>query len=158
MVHARRLDQDYVLKVADFGLSENTYAKSYIRKNQTAGVKLPVKWMAYESLIDGIFSEKTDVVSSISYTQTFILAQIIWSLENKVTVCINNVLQPTKSLQSQDRIIPNPVLLITTYLHVVVIWSDMLGDLQHCQDTLSWHPPNISDCSAEEWREAPKAR
>jgi len=76
MVHARRLDQDYVLKVADFGLSENTYAKSYIRKNQTAGVKLPVKWMAYESLIDGIFSEKTDVVSSISYTQNLILAQI----------------------------------------------------------------------------------
>ena len=76
MVHARRLDQDYVLKVTDFGLSENTYAKSYIRKNQTAGVKLPVKWMAYESLIDGIFSEKTDVVSSISYTQNLILAQI----------------------------------------------------------------------------------
>jgi len=50
--------------VADFGLSENTYAKSYFRQEQTAGVKLPVKWMAYESLTDGIFSEKTDVVSS----------------------------------------------------------------------------------------------
>ena len=55
--------------MADFGLSENTYAKNYIRKKQTSGVKLPIKWMAYESLIDGIFSEKTDVVSSISCTQ-----------------------------------------------------------------------------------------
>ena len=69
MVHVYRLDQGYVIKVADFGLSENTYAKNCIRKKQTAGVKLPIKWMACESLIDGIFSEKTDVVSSISCTQ-----------------------------------------------------------------------------------------
>ena len=63
MVHVYRLDQNYVIKVADFGLSENTYTKDYIRQKQTAGVKLPIKWMAYESLTDGIFSEKTDVVS-----------------------------------------------------------------------------------------------
>ena len=63
-VYIYRLDQNYVLKVADFGLSENTYAKSYFRQEQTASVKLPIKWMAYESLTDGIFSEKTDVVSS----------------------------------------------------------------------------------------------
>ena len=61
---ACRLDQNFVIKVADFGLSENTYAKSYFRQEQTAGVKLPIKWMAYESVTDGIFSEKTDVVSS----------------------------------------------------------------------------------------------
>ena len=67
--HVRRLDQNYVLKVADFGLSENTYAKSYFRQEQTAGVKLPVKWMAYESLTDGIFSQKTDVVSSVYSTE-----------------------------------------------------------------------------------------
>ena len=61
-----RLDRNYVIKVADFGLSENTYAKRYFRQQQTTstGVKLPIKWMAYESLTDGIFSEKTDVVSS----------------------------------------------------------------------------------------------
>ena len=40
----------------------------------------------------------------------------------------------------------------------VVIWGYMLGNLQYCQDTLSWHPPNISDCSAGEWREAHKAK
>ena len=64
MFHVCRLDQNFVIKVADFGLSENTYAKDYFRQQQTSGVKLPIKWMAYESLIDGIFSEKTDVVSS----------------------------------------------------------------------------------------------
>ena len=45
-----------------------------------------------------------------------------------------------------------------TFSYAVVIWSYMLGDLQYCHDTLPWHPPNISDSSAEEWREAPKAK
>ena len=74
--NAYRLDQNYVIKVADFGLSENTYAKSYFRHKQTASVKLPIKWMAYESLTDGIFSEKTDVVSSIPSTTVILLS---WS-------------------------------------------------------------------------------
>ena len=67
MAPLSRLDQNYVIKVADFGLSENTYAKSYFRQQETTGVKLPIKWMAYESLTDGIFSEKSDVVSSRPY-------------------------------------------------------------------------------------------
>ena len=50
-------------KWLSLGYLRNTYAKSYFRQQQTAGVKLPIKWMAYESLTDGIFSEKTDVVS-----------------------------------------------------------------------------------------------
>ena len=77
MFHVCRLDQNFVIKVADFGLSENTYAKSYFRQQQTAGVKLPIKWMAYESLTDGIFSEKTDVVSSAlntSYSMEMVTA------------------------------------------------------------------------------------
>ena len=68
MAYVYRLDQNYVIKVADFGLSESTYTKDYFRQEQTAGVKLPMKWMAYESLTDGIFSEKTDVVSVVPCT------------------------------------------------------------------------------------------
>ena len=68
MVHVYRLDQNYVIKVADFGLSENTYTTDYFRQKKTAGIKLPMKWMAYESLTDGIFSEKTDVVSVVPCT------------------------------------------------------------------------------------------
>ena len=47
--------------MADFGLSEDVYEKSYFRQGKSA-VKLPIKWMALESSTDGIFSEKTDVV------------------------------------------------------------------------------------------------
>ena len=57
-----RLGENMVIKVADFGFSENMYTRAYVRTVVDGGVKLPVKWMAPESLLDGVFSEKTDVV------------------------------------------------------------------------------------------------
>ena len=60
-----RIDAQYVLKVADFGPSESTCTKDYIREQMTKDVKLPVKWMAPESISDGVFSEKTDVVIAV---------------------------------------------------------------------------------------------
>ena len=46
--------------MADFGLTRDIYSTEYYRieKHTT----LPVKWMAIESLLDGYFDEKTDVV------------------------------------------------------------------------------------------------
>ena len=56
-----------MIKVSDFGLTEDVYARNYFRQGLEGGVvKLPVKWMSPESLHDGIFTEKTDVVHSIS--------------------------------------------------------------------------------------------
>ena len=57
-----------MIKVADFGLSEDIYARNYFRQTGRVEegetpVKLPVRWMALESLNDGIFTEKSDVVS-----------------------------------------------------------------------------------------------
>ncbi len=58
------MDANFVIKVADFGLSEDVYMKTYFRQEvKEEGVKLPIKWMALESLHDGIFTEKSDVVS-----------------------------------------------------------------------------------------------
>ena len=60
------MSMDGVIKVADFGLSEDVYRKHYFRLNidnpQKTQVKLPIKWMALESIHDGLFLEKTDVV------------------------------------------------------------------------------------------------
>ena len=59
-----RIDVNFVIKVADFGLAESIdMTKDYFRQNQDAIIKLPVKWLALESINDGIFSEKSDVVS-----------------------------------------------------------------------------------------------
>ena len=65
---ALRIDNNFVIKVSDFGLSEDVYARNYFRQNRMeegdgSQVKLPVRWMALESLNDGVFTEKTDVVS-----------------------------------------------------------------------------------------------
>ena len=63
-----RIDNNLLIKVADFGLSEDIYAQKYFRQGmlpnkEKSSVKLPIKWMALESLNDGIFSERSDVVS-----------------------------------------------------------------------------------------------
>ena len=55
-----RLDINYQVKVADFGLSRDIYETSYYSSEKKG--KLPVKWMALESLATGVFNEKTDVV------------------------------------------------------------------------------------------------
>ena len=60
------MDQNLCIKVADFGLSEDIYSRNYFRQESSSeehsSVKLPIRWMALESLLDHVFTEKTDVV------------------------------------------------------------------------------------------------
>lgn len=56
-----RIDSKGVIKVSDFGLTESIYTQNYFRQAKD-GSKLPLKWMALESIKLGIFTEKTDVV------------------------------------------------------------------------------------------------
>lgn len=63
--HAR-LDESYTVKVADFGLARDVYDKEYYSVHNKSGVKLPVKWMALESLQTHKFTSKSDVVSNTS--------------------------------------------------------------------------------------------
>lgn len=62
-----RIDSNFVIKVADFGLAESLDAsKEYFRQDQDNVIKLPVKWLAPESIHDGVFSEKSDVVNLVN--------------------------------------------------------------------------------------------
>ena len=58
-----RIDVHYTIKVADFGLAVSTGTKDYFRLDKESGERLPLKWMAPESISDFMFSEKSDIVS-----------------------------------------------------------------------------------------------
>lgn len=66
------MSEDYVVKIADFGLSREE--PFFIEKD---GADKPLKWMALESIIEGKYSEKSDVVSGDLKTQ--ILTGLIYT-------------------------------------------------------------------------------
>ena len=41
------------------------YLQAYFRQDKDQAVRLPVKWLALEALTEGVFSEKSDVVSCV---------------------------------------------------------------------------------------------
>lgn len=59
-----RLDESYTVKVADFGMARDVFDKEYYSVQDHRKAKLPVKWMAIESLQTQKFTSKSDVVRS----------------------------------------------------------------------------------------------
>ncbi|XP_033821881.1 macrophage-stimulating protein receptor-like isoform X2 [Periophthalmus magnuspinnatus] len=57
------LDETFTVKVADFGMARDIYDKEYYSIQDHKTVKLPVKWMAIESLQTQKFTTKSDVWS-----------------------------------------------------------------------------------------------
>lgn len=62
--HPLRLAEDMTVCVADFGLSRKIYSGDYYR--QGCASKLPVKWLALESLADNLYTVHSDVVSWVA--------------------------------------------------------------------------------------------
>jgi len=53
------VSDEYVLKIADFGLARDLHSNDYYRK-KTDG-RLPVKWMAPEALFHRVYTTQSDV-------------------------------------------------------------------------------------------------
>ncbi|XP_030614963.1 tyrosine-protein kinase receptor TYRO3 [Archocentrus centrarchus] len=53
------LNEDMTVCVADFGLSKKIYSGDYYRQGSVS--KLPVKWIALESLADNVYTTQSDV-------------------------------------------------------------------------------------------------
>ena len=50
--------------MADYGLAEDMYGLNYYRHNSSeVGERVPIRWMAPESINSNIYNEATDVVS-----------------------------------------------------------------------------------------------
>lgn len=62
MFFVSRLDESYTVKVADFGMARDVFDKEYYSVQDHRKAKLPVKWMAIESLQTQKFTSKSDVV------------------------------------------------------------------------------------------------
>ena len=58
---------NFVIKIADFGLAESMETREYFRQHKSSHIKLPLRWLAPESMEDYVFSEKSDVVSLILF-------------------------------------------------------------------------------------------
>ena len=51
--------EDYVMKIADFGLARDIYKDEFYLKNTTG--LLPIKWMSPESIFDRVYTTSSDV-------------------------------------------------------------------------------------------------
>ncbi|XP_023246382.1 vascular endothelial growth factor receptor 1-like [Copidosoma floridanum] len=72
------LAENNIVKICDFGLAKTLY-KDENYKKQCDG-KLPIRWMAIESIRDGVFSTMSDVWSfGVVFWEFFCLAQIPYS-------------------------------------------------------------------------------
>ena len=62
-----RIDKRGVIKVADFGLTEDMYDRNYFRhdKSEEGCEKVPIRWMAPESIESDVYNERTDIVRII---------------------------------------------------------------------------------------------
>ena len=73
-----RIDGSGVIKVADFGLTEDMYGTNYFRRRKSvrgSEERVPIRWMAPESIENDIYNESTDVVRM--YCPAFHIARAI---------------------------------------------------------------------------------
>ena len=88
-----------MIKVADFGMSEDMYARNYFRHDKSdegTEEKVPIRWMAPESIENGIYTERSDVVRQYSplgcwFKNYKIYTCSTWLKGIMVMVCMQNV-------------------------------------------------------------------
>ena len=54
-----------MVKVSNFGLTEDMYARNYFRRDKSergSEEKVPIRWIAPESIENDIYNERTDIV------------------------------------------------------------------------------------------------
>ena len=71
-----------MIKVSDFGLTEDMYAANYHKRksDDTLEEKVPIRWMAPESIRNDIYTQKTDVVRDIASTEAMLQVVMFWSV------------------------------------------------------------------------------
>ena len=104
---------DYIVKIADFGMSQNLYSAHYCRVSKLN--VLPVRWMAYECFY-GKFSIQTDVWSfGITMWEIFTLCECQPFCEFTDQEMIDDAVKgPNRKIPEQPEICPSDVYDIMT--------------------------------------------
>ena len=89
------MDDKINVRVADFGLARDVQTSDYYRQQGTG--RIPVKWMAPETLSDRISNEKTDVVSLACFSKITVIVFYLCSghMESHVGKYLVLVVLPT---------------------------------------------------------------
>ena len=97
--------EDLTVKVGDFGMTRDVYERDYYRKGSKG--LLPVRWMAPESLKDGVFSSYSDVWSYgvVLWEMVTFASQPYQGLSNDQVRAVR--LSPTGTYSAGSCIIPS---------------------------------------------------
>jgi hypothetical protein len=80
--YSHRLDANLRVKVADFGLCRDVYERGYYKSDNKK--KLPIRWMAPESIEKGQYTSKSDVVSHSYLNKGLQDVTVIWIKNTKI--------------------------------------------------------------------------
>ena len=70
--------------MADFGLTEDMYGTNYFRRRKSvtgSEEKVPIKWMAPESIENDVYNESTDVVSTLHQVHTLLKSYALHDMQ-----------------------------------------------------------------------------
>ncbi|XP_065213541.1 plexin-2-like [Planococcus citri] len=114
------VSDDYIMKIADFGLARDIQNKEYYRK-KTKG-RLPVKWMAPEALSHGRYTSKSD-----AWSYGILLWEIL-TLGATPYPSLQNVDRLLYTLRSGYRMEKPPNCSVDTYSLMQKCWSFLSED------------------------------
>ncbi|XP_044741041.1 fibroblast growth factor receptor homolog 1-like [Chrysoperla carnea] len=109
------VSEDYVMKIADFGLARDIHCNDYYRK--TTDGRLPVKWMAPEALFHRLYTTQSDVWSY------GILLWEIMTLGGTPYPSVPSVEKLFQLLRSGHRMEKPPCCSIEIYMLMRECWS-----------------------------------
>lgn len=135
-----RLGDDLRVCVADFGLSKKIYSSNYYR--QKATIRVPIKWMAIESLSESIYSSKSDVVSPLLVEHPLTLTAPLSAAHVWVVIIADHL---TEFSSEYD---------FSSLFSLVVIWGDDVGDCVPRSDPLSRSSQPRAARAAAVWTQA----
>lgn len=125
-----RLRDDMTVCVADFGLSKKIYSGDYYRQGRIA--KMPVKWIAVESLADRVFTVKSDVVSSDTAKTLILFGN---EADVSLVLCSGRLGWPCGRLQHRawPHTRESRTMKFTTTFSLGIGWSSQQGVWTRCE-------------------------